>query len=276
MTVRLLVGDVRDRLRELPDESVHCVLTSPPYWRQRNYDHLRQIGMEETPEEYVSALVSVFSTLRRVLVANATVWINLGEKWAAGGNGGGGSCMAKRRDVAWAHARVNRGWRKPPPGYKNKDMVGAPWMVALALRANGWWLRQVVIWNKSVAIEPPRADRPSLSHEYIFQFSNGENPRTINPGEPWFLTSVWTIRPQPRAVDHPALMPVELARRCIVSSTLSGDTVLDSFAGAGTTGLVADRLGRDAILIELNPEYAEMARRRIEADAPLLQVVADG
>lgn len=275
MTVRFLVGDVFDRLAELPAESVHCVVCSPPYWRQRDYGHLHQIGLEDTPEEYVSALVSAFRTMRRVLVANAAVWVNLGEKWAAGGNGGGGSCMAKRRDEAWAHARGARGWRKPPPGYKNKDMVGAPWMAALALRADGWWLRQVVIWDKSVAIEPPRRDRPSLSHEYLFQFSKGETPRTINPGEPWFFTSVWTIRPQPRAVDHPALMPTELARRCVVSSTSPGETVLDCFAGAGTTGLVADRLGRNAILIELVPDYMAMARQRILGDAPLFAEAAE-
>ncbi len=146
-------------------------------------------------------------------------------------------------------------------------------MVALAPRADGWWLRQAVIWDKTVATEPPRKDRPSLSHEYVFQFSNGEHPRTVNPGEPWFLTSVWKIRPRPRPIDHAAMMPEELARRCVVSSTRSGETVLDPFAGAGTTGLVADRVGRDAILIELNPAYAEMARERITGDAPLLAEV---
>lgn len=274
MTVRILPGDCRDVLASLPDESVHCVVTSVPYWRQRDYGVNGQLGLEQTPREYVAELVAVFRVLRRILRRDATVWLNIGEKWAAGGNGGGGSCMAKRRDIAWAHARLARGWRSPPPGYKDKDMVGAPFAVAFGLRDDGWWLRQTVIWDKMVAPEPPRSDRPSTSHEYIFQLAKSPDPATFDPGEPWFKSSVWSVRPQLRAEDHPAMMPVELARRCIVCSSQKDDTILDPFFGAGTTGLVADRLGRNCIGIELNPAYAEMARRRIQGDAPLLVDVA--
>lgn len=275
MAVRILTGDCRDVLKTLPDESVHCVVTSPPYWRQRDYNSSSQIGLEEHPDDFTETLVAVFAELRPKLRNDATLWLNLGEKWAAGGNGGGGSCMARRRDEAWAHARLARGWRKAPAGFKNKDLVGSPWSVALALRADGWWLRQCVIWDKSVATEPPRLDRPSVSHEYIFQLSKSANSATRYPGEAWFYSSVWTVRPVPRDVDHPALMHPEIARRCIVSSTSkSGDVVIDPFGGAGTTGLVADRLGRDAILIELNPEYAEMARCRIQGDAGMFAEVA--
>lgn len=275
MSVRILVGDMHDKLAELPDESMHCVVSSPPYWRQRDYGALGQIGMEQTPTEYVAALVAAFRKVRRVLTADATIWLNLGEKWAAGGNGGGGSSMARRRDAAWAHAKLARGWRSPPPGYKDKDLVAAPFAVAMALRKDGWWLRQTVIWDKAVATEPPRADRPSQSHEYLFQLGKTAYPATFNPGEAWFLSSVWTVRPQPRAAeDHPAMMPAEIARRCIVCSSRPGNTILDPFGGAGTTGLVADRLGRDAILIELNPDYAAMACRRIARDAPLLTDIA--
>lgn len=273
MTVRILTGDCRDVLRSLESESVHCVVTSPPYWRQRDYGDDRQIGMEHSPSEYVAELVSVFAEMRRTLRADATIWINIGEKWASGGNGGGGSLMAGRRNVAWAHAAKARGWRSPPAGYKDKDIVGAPWAVALALRDDGWWLRQAVVWDKCVATEPPRNDRPSISHEYIFQLGKSSNPATKNPGEPWFLQSVWAVRPQPREEDHPAMMAGEIARRCIVSSSEPGGTILDPFGGAGTTGLVADRLQRSAILIELNPAYAEMARRRIDGDAPLFAAV---
>lgn len=272
--VRIITGDCRDVLPTLPAESVDCVVTSPPYWRQRDYGMDGQVGMEGHPADYVAALVAVFDLVWPKLRSDATVWLNIGEKWAAGGNGGGGSCMAKRRDVAWAHARVARGWRSPPSGYKDKDIVGAPFEVALALRGRGWWLRQTVIWDKTVAPEPPRRDRPSMSHEYLFQLSKSGDSATRDPGEPWFRSSVWSVRPQPRAEDHPAMMPAELVRRCIVSSSGKGGLVLDPFGGAGTTGLVADRLGRNAILIELNPEYAEMARRRITQDAPLLTEVA--
>jgi site-specific DNA-methyltransferase (cytosine-N4-specific) len=273
VTVRILQGDCRSVLATLPDESVHCVVTSPPYWRQRDYGIAEQLGMEAHPDDYVAALVDAFAELRRVLVASASVWLNIGEKWAAAGNGGGGSCMARRRDIAWAHARKARGWRSPPPGYKDKDIVGAPWAVALALREQGWWLRQCVIWDKGVATEPPRVDRPSISHEYLFLLGKTADPATRDPGEPWFYSSVWTVRPQPRSQDHPAMMADEIVRRCIVASSRPGDTILDPFGGAGTTGLVADRLNRNAVLIEINPAYALMARNRIEGDAPLFAPV---
>lgn len=274
MSVRILTGDCRDVLRTLRDESINCCVTSPPYWRQRDYGAEGQIGLEEEPSDFVSALVGVFDAMRPKLTTDATVWLNIGEKWAAGGNGGGGSCMAKRRDTAWEHARLARCWRKPPAGYKDKDMVGSPWSVALALREDGWWLRQCVIWNKSVATEPPRMDRPSVSHEYIFQLSKSANSATRYPGENWFYSSVWTVRPTPREVDHPALMHEEIARRCIVCSSTIGQTVLDPFGGGGTTGLVADRLRRNAVLIELNPEYAATARDRLNRDGGMFASVA--
>lgn len=273
MTVTILKGDCREVLRGLPAGSVHCVVTSPPYWRQRDYGIASQIGMEPHPHGYIGALVEAFQAMRSALAPTATVWLNIGEKWAAGGNGGGGSCMAKRRDIAWAHAKQARGWRSPPAGYKDKDMVGAPWAVALALRDDGWWLRQAVVWDKGTATEPPRADRPSISHEYLFQLGKAADSATRDPGEPWFASSVWTVRPQPRPEDHPAMMAPEIVRRCIVASSRPGETILDPFGGAGTTGLVADQLGRNAILIELNPEYAAMAERRIKTDAGMFAEV---
>lgn len=269
MTTRIITGDALAELRKLPDCSVHCCVTSPPYWRQRDYGNVAQIGLEPTPEQYVAALVAVFLEVRRVLHPLGALWLNLGEKWAAGGNGGGGSCMSGRRNASWEHAREARGWRAPPDGYKDKDLVGAPWMVALALRASGWYFRQTIIWNKTKAGEPPRLDRPSTSHEYIFLLTVGQDSFVRNPGEPWFYSSVWDVLPAPNELEHPAMMTREIARRCIVCSSAPGDTVLDPFAGAGTTGLVADRLQRHSILLELNPAYAEMARKRIHNDAPL-------
>jgi len=274
VTVRILKGDCRVELQAIEPASIHAVVTSPPYWRQRDYGIAEQIGMEDHPDGYVKALVETFRAMRPALRDDATVWLNIGEKWAAGGNGGGGSCMAKRRDIAWAHARKARGWRSPPSGYKDKDMVGAPWTVALALRDDGWWLRQAVIWDKSTATEPPRSDRPSISHEYLFQLGKTANPATHDPGESWFYSSVWTVRPQPRPEDHPAMMADEIVRRCIVCSSRPGDTILDPFGGAGTTGLVADQLGRNAVLVELNPEYATIAARRITRDAGMFADVS--
>ena len=217
MTTTIYVGDATERLRELPGESVRCVVTSPPYWRQRDYLSEGQIGLEKTPEGYVSALVSAFSAVRRVMTVDGTLWLNIGEKWASGGNGGGGSMMAKRGETAWAHSRNNKGWRSPPAGFKDKDMTGIPWLVAHALRSDGWWLRQCVIWSKTVATEPTRIDRPSISHEYLFQLTKSADSGTRDPGEPWFHSSVWTVNTQHRKTDHPAPMPEEIARRCIVS-----------------------------------------------------------
>jgi site-specific DNA-methyltransferase (adenine-specific) len=146
MTVRILTGDCREMLRTLPDESVHCCVTSPPYWRQRDYKMPEQIGLEQQPEQYISELVSVFADVWRVLRREGTLWINIGDKWASGGHGGGGSFMRDRGD-AWAHAKNAKGWRSPPRDYKDKDLVGIPWMLAFALRSDGWYLRQCNIWE---------------------------------------------------------------------------------------------------------------------------------
>lgn len=272
MTVRILTGDCRVVLKTLPDQSVHCVVTSPPYFRQRDYDADGQLGQEPTPADLADAISGVGIELRRVLRDDGCFWLNMGDTYAAGGNGGGGSLVAKRRQWTGAHER--KGWRRQSPGFKEKDITLTPFVVADTLRADGWYLRATIIWNKETATEPPRLDRPSTAHEYLFLLAKSEQYRVRDPGEEWFRSTVWTVRPQPTYTGHPAVMPSELARRCIVCSTIEGDTVVDPFGGAGTTGLVADRNGRNAILIELNPEYAEIARRRIINDAGLFGEVA--
>lgn len=272
MSIRHLIGDCRDVLPTLPDESVHAVVTSPPYFRQRDYGMAGQIGQEQTSADLADALSEVFQEVHRVLRPDGSLWLNIGDTYAAGGNGGGGSLVAKRRQWTGAHER--KGWRRQSPGFKEKDITLTPFVVADTLRADGWYLRSTIIWNKETATEPPRLDRPSTAHEYLFLLSKTKRYAVSHPGEPWFLSTVWTIRPQPTATDHPAVMPAELARRCIVCSTRPGDTVLDPFGGAGTTGLVADRLQRNAILIEINPAYAATAERRIDRDAPLLAQAA--
>lgn len=272
MSVTILRGDCRDILQTLPSESVHTVVTSPPYFRQRDYGMPGQVGQEATPADLAETLSEVFAEARRVLRQDGCLWLNIGDTYAAGGNGGGGSLVTKRRQWTGAHER--KGWRRQSPGFKEKDITLTPFVVADTLRADGWYLRGTIIWDKDTATEPPRLDRPQTAHEYVFLLTKNELCRVRDPGEPWFRSTVWTVRPQPTPTDHPAVMPAELARRCIVASTAPGDTILDPFGGAGTTGLVADQLGRNAILIELNPEYADMAERRIRDDAPLFAEVS--
>lgn len=272
MTVTILTGDCRDVLRTLPMASVHCCVTSPPFFHQRDYLVAEQMGREPTPIDFAEALSGVMNEVRRVLRPDGSLWLQIGDAYAASGNGGGGSLVAKRRQWTGAHER--KGWRRQPPGFKEKDITLCPFVVADTLRADGWYLRSTIIWDKMVATEPPRLDRPSTAHEYLFLLARSERYAVRDPGEPWFRSTVWSIRPQPSYTGHPAVMPAELARRCIVCSSTSGDTVLDPFGGAGTTALVADRLGRNALLIELNPNYAEMARRRITAEAGMFSPIS--
>jgi DNA modification methylase len=339
MTVRILQGDCRDVLKTLPDESVNCVVTSPPYWRQRDYGHPGQLGLERTPEEYITKLVGIFAECRRILKPRGTCWVNLGDKWASGGNGGGGSLM-EDRGPAWAHAKDTKGWRSQPTGYKDKDLVGVPWMFAFAARAEGWYLRQCNVWAKPNCMPESVTDRSTAAHEYVFHLTknndywydaeaartpstpgtetrlqqnveaqegsaranggaktNGPmkavsrkvaagNARTTAAAAPGIddrkhqdygganLRSVWWVSPAQYREGHYAVMPDTIAEICITAGCPIGGTVLDPFGGAGTTGLVADRMGRNAILIELNPEYAEMAKRRITNDSPLFAEVS--
>lgn len=166
----ILTGDALEMLRTLPDESVQCCVTSPPYWRQRDYGVAGQLGLEATPEEYVARLVAIFAEVRRVLRSDGTCWINLGDKWASGGQGGGGSFMAARGE-AWAHAKDAKGWRSPPAGYKDKDLVGLPFMLAFAMLADGWFWRQCNVWAKPNGMPESVRDRSSISHEYVLHFS---------------------------------------------------------------------------------------------------------
>lgn len=251
--------------------SIQSCITSPPYWRQRDYQVIGQIGQEPTPELWVAELVNVMRLVRPVLTATGCLWLNVGDKYAAGGLGGGG--MAEHRKN-WRGTMGKRGWRSPPAGYKPKDLTLAAFKLAEALRVDGWYLRSTIIWEKAAAVEPPRLDRPSVSHEYLFLLSVGENSTVRYPGESWWYTTTWRI-PQTSDAAHPAVMPAELARRCIVASTCPGDTVMDPFAGYGTTGLVADRLGRNAVLCELSESYGTMATGRLMGESPMFtEVVA--
>lgn len=439
VTVNILVGDVRERLAEVPDASVQMCVTSPPYFGLRDYGHAGQIGLEPTPDAYVAELVAVFREVRRVLKDDGTLWLNLGDSYAGSGKGGN-PVAGKQASNAGSQsigvlyetgrtareAAVTNVTRKTwEIGMKPKDLIGIPWRVAFALQADGWYLRSDIIWHKPNPIPESVTDRPTKSHEYLFLLAKSERyyydadaiaepsictddarfggPRIKYDGKTGLTEApeyqgqrsavtiretrnkrtVWTIATQPFKGAHFATFPPALIEPCILAgsrvagkrcdcdvvvSTPTGevesadptattgragmnrprgasegtlpitrreqrhharelrdsphraameaeagsafdhyirtdasgarpvsvslreiwrargwitdappcdcpifpaDTVLDPFGGAGRTGLVADRLGRNAILCELNPAYAQMAERRIHDDAPL-------
>jgi len=389
---RLLRGDALTCLRELSDECVQCVVTSPPYWGLRDYGVEGQIGLEATPEEYVLKLVQVFREVRRVLRADGTCWLNLGDTYA-GYWGDDNARKENRRSNADTNGWTNGFHMNARPSFhqafdqlrlKPKDLVGVPWMLACALRADGWWLRSDIIWHKPNPMPESVTDRPTKSHEYVFllakndryfydaeaiketavggapgnathkgqtAFENGDAYMRTKAGLTEMVAfarhnkrSVWTIAVEAFSEAHFATFPTRLVEPCILAGTSergcctrcgapwtrlversvdfqsgsgragnlpegkytgtvqaeSGDcdirlgpvvttstlgwepscscsapaapcTVLDPFSGAGTTGLVALRLGRSYIGIELNPEYVAMSERRIQEDAPLFR-----
>lgn len=339
-------------LRSLSDATVRCCVTSPPYWGLRDYGESGQIGLEATPDLYVARLVEVFREVRRVLTEDGTLWLNLGDSYAAarggttppaqtvaGGVNGKGDTDAQRGMKQGYNPSRDAG----AYGLKHKDLVGIPWMVAFALRADGWYLRRDIIWAKPNPMPESVRDRPTSSHEYLFLLtkneryyynadairtpmseasvrqldtadtrlgaapSNGDykagEGRVASRGQHadhlvmrpkksdkrrghsrrhdgfndrWNAMSkeeqqagganarsVWTIATQPYKWAHFATFPEELPRRCIKAGSAPGDTILDPFGGSGTTAAVAVGLGREAIHIDLNPKYIELAKMRI-------------
>lgn len=324
---RILIGDCLEVLRGLPDGMAQTCVTSPPYYGLRDYGHAGQIGLEETPDAYVARLAEVFREVRRVLRDDGTLWLNLGDTYNAY-NGNRGPSQSISGNINDAVPALPSGSGLTVKDCKPKDLLGIPWMVAFALRADGWWLRQDIIWHKPNPMPESVTDRCTKAHEYVFLLTKsaryfydaaaisepmiyagvtgmdasgykdaeafagkhakadkqrGHSRRHAGFNDRWDAMtkarqcsgmrnarSVWPIATRPYSGAHFATMPPDLAERCIKAGSKPGDMVLDPFGGAGTTGLVADRLGRSATLIELNPEYARLARERIRADAPLL------
>lgn len=310
MTTRIITGDCRDVLPTLDAGSVQVCVTSPPYYSLRDYSHPNQIGLEPTVDAYVAELVAVFRDVRRVLRDDGVLWLNLGDSYAGGGRGG-------HSDGLNGSAPQGNGNEYPrsmtPSGLKPKDLIGIPWRVAFALQADGWWLRQDIIWSKPNPMPESVTDRCTKSHEYIFLLTKsaryfydaaaiaepatGHNPGTmgVHNGNKFAdipglgirhgkdgstlhtlafernKRSVWTVATQPYADAHFATFPGKLIEPCILAGSREGDTVLDCFGGSGTTGEVATRLGRNAILIELNPSYRPLIERRTaQQGLPLL------
>lgn len=292
---RVIIGDCRETLRSLPDALFQCCVTSPPYWLLRDYGCESQIGIEPTPDAYVEALVDVFSIVRRVLKDDGTLWINIGDSYAAAAGGGQGM-NSKFLDRAAARFGVReQKASKVTGGLKPKDLCGIPWRLALALQADGWWLRSDIIWAKPNPTPESVTDRPTKAHEYVFmlakskkyyfdadaikepakhagrvldytgdQKANKADPlrqsplpkgRKITVGYTRNARTVWTVPSQGYKGAHFATMPPRLAERCILAGSRIGTAVLDPFMGSGTVGFVAEGLGRKWLGCELNPEY---------------------
>jgi site-specific DNA-methyltransferase (cytosine-N4-specific) len=261
----IVEGDVQQILPRLPDACVQCVVTSPPYWGLRDYGIAGQIGLEPTLAGFINKLTSLFSEVRRILKPDGILWLNMGDGYTSG----------------------NRGWRAPdkknpnramstrpenPPGLKDKDLLGVPWRLALALQSDGWFLRSDIIWHKPNAMPESVKDRPTRAHEYIFMFSKEEKytyyqEAVMEPTEDGDLRNrrtVWSINTAASDSNHIASFPQDLVEPCILASTKAGDFVLDPFFGSGTVGLASQRLDRYFVGIELNPEYAREAVKLIE------------
>jgi len=299
---RLLVGDVRDTLKTIGDGTVDCCVTSPPYWGLRDYGESGQIGLEQSPEQYVAELVSVFGEVRRVLKNNGTLWLNLGDSYA-----GNNSRASNNGRAGYGNPREGI-FERTGEGLKTKDLVGIPWRVAFALQADGWYLRQDIIWHKPNPMPESVTDRCTKAHEYIFLLSKsrqyyfdsdaikepvkkdwGTRVRTNNkyhnegtglPPHSGLSKSyetrnkrdVWTIPVKPYQGAHFATFPPDLITPCILAGSPVGGTVLDPFFGAGTTGLVAQQLNRNWIGCELNSTYAQIALDRIKDGRTLFTI----
>lgn len=319
--VTILQGDCLDVLRGLPDESVHCCVTSPPYYGLRDYGVDGQLGLEKTPDEYVAKMVDVFREVRRVLRNDGTCWVNLGDSYA--GSGGahkenhanpGLSNSFKRNGVPHYGDLGQPERYLAPNGLKPKDLIGIPWRVAFALQADGWWLRQDIIWHKPNPMPESVTDRCTKAHEYVFLLAKAqryyydaetikepavsEGPRGGNllndtqkgpngGNERWKgeraldwaengrnKRDVWTVATKPYTGAHFATFPKKLVEPMILAGCPEGGTVLDPFAGSGTTGEVAESLGRNSLLIELNPQYIELIKKRTAQGSLLTKEVA--
>lgn len=304
--VTLWHGDSLAVLRELPDASVDCCVTSPPYFGLRDYGEAGQYGLESSPAEYVETMRAVFAEVRRVLADDGTLWLNIGDSFVSKPPGnvrgvsdrtglhGGRTSDAYRDRLAAGHGTKADTTKF---GLPEKNLIGTPWRVALALQDDGWILRSDVIWAKASGMPESVTDRPSRRHEHVFLFSKGprywfdldpiREPHADSttasltrkrtgyqaPGQTEHMDlrtmhpkganpgDVWTIATQPFSEAHFAVMPVTLAERCVLTACKPGGVVLDPFSGSGTTGLAATKHGRRYVGIDLNADYLDLSLR---------------
>lgn len=296
------IGDCRESMRKMPEKFFHTCVTSPPYFGLRDYGNDGQIGLEQTPEDFVNALVEVFREVKRVLRDDGTVWLNLGDSYYNYRPGKGQALVKQsvsksKQDLPETCAR--RGNKLE--GLKEKDLIGIPWRVALALQADGWYLRQDIIWSKPNPMPESVRDRCTKSHEYIFLLSKNKKYHYDNeaikeptktkdnvvrdrdstrlnnvPGRTKMgglkknnydmknKRSVWNVTTRPFKGAHFAVFPPDLIEPCILAGCPEGGWVLDPFIGSGTTAIVAERHNRHWWGCELNQKYAALATERIE------------
>ena len=266
----VLFGDCRETMDAFIDKAQMCV-TSPPYYGLRNYgDEENQIGLEESPEEYIQNLVEVFRKVRDNLTDDGTLWLNIGDSYY-NYRPGKGQALSKqtvsntRQDLPDKCARRGNKLK----GLKEKDLIGIPWMLAFALRADGWYLRQDIIWNKPNPMPESVRDRCTKSHEYIFLLSKSQNYYFDVDAikEPTRRKrSVWTVNNKPYKGAHFAVFPPDLIEPCIRAGSREGDIVLDPFMGSGTTAMVAKSLKRYYMGCELHEEYGDLMQERVPLD----------
>ena len=307
----IINGNSLEVLKSLPDNSIDCCVTSPPYYALRDYGCDGQIGLEETPEKYIERLCEVFSEVRRVLTPQGTLWLNIGDSY--NGNKVGDTEVVKNKKVSESNDFHKKLWG----GAKPKDLIGIPWMLAFALRSQGWYLRQDIIWQKPNPMPESVTDRCTKSHEYIFLLSksqkyyfdyesimepcadqernnfqsgsraNGINkdrndndlgersktwkPKTIDNQKVRNKRSVWEVNTKPCKEAHFATYPFELIKPCILAGCPENGIVLDPFMGSGTTAIVARSLNRNYLGVELNPEYIKIAHKRLEKHLGMFQ-----
>ena len=263
----ILFGDCVETLKQF-DEKARCCITSPPYYGLRDYggeDY--QIGLEESPEEYIQKLVLVFREVRNNLTEDGTLWLNMGDSYYNYRPGKGQALVKQtvsksKQDLPSKCAR--RGNKLE--GLKEKDLIGIPWMLAFALRADGWYLRQDIIWNKSNPMPESVRDRCTKSHEYLFLLSKNQNYYFDVDAikEPTRRKrSVWNINKKAYKDAHFAVYPPELVIPCIKAGSEKNDIILDPFMGSGTTAMVAKSLGRHYIGCELHEGYGKLIKNRI-------------
>lgn len=280
-------GDAATVLATLPDDSVDCIVTSPPYFGLRDYGVAGQIGAETSPSEFVSALVAVFREARRVLADDGTLWLNLGDSYSSG-------ARTAYADTGKASGRI--GTTRQPSSLPGKNLLGIPWRVAFALQDDGWILRNDIIWSKPNAMPESVTDRLSTRHEHLFLFTKSprywfdldliREPHTSTPDRAGATAlrgqsairptgpnsgaysvgghnpgDVWSVATRPFSEAHFATMPPALAERCVMAGCKPHGTVLDPFSGSGTTGYAAAKHDRRYVGIDLNADYLDLSLR---------------
>lgn len=307
--IEVLVGNCLDTLKTIPEKSVHTCVTSPPYYGLRDYGEADQIGLESTPDEYIANLVNVFREVRRTLRDDGTLWVNIGDSYSVlhvgrrdHGTGDATSKLGPKRDGIPGGSEIKATGNRLVQGLKPKDLIGIPWMLAFALRADGWYLRQDIIWHKPNPMPESVKDRCTKAHEYIFLLSKSQkyyfDNTAIEEDAKWERwgnqtenkkhsgtaghlggktkeelpirdkknrRSVWTIATKPYRGAHFAAFPPDLIEPCILAGAPEGGTVIDPFGGSGTTAGVAIKNNRKAILCELNEAYTHLVPDRVRA-----------